>query len=840
MKKILALASLILCCALHLSCSTAEVTPETTPELNLTTGELTFASNGGSQDIKFTTNVAWRATCLESWVKMKGSGTSSETSLTVTVDENTDYDERTATLTLIAESIKKEVKITQSAKSNLVVSQRSFTLDNKAQSIEVEVKYNVEYEVSIDESAKSWISLAGTKALAERTVKFDIAANQTLDDRTGTITISQKGGDLSCEISVVQGRTVNKFDETRIACSFGMLSDTHINQGNPQSCQDKLRSAFSQLKTQALKQDADGIDGICVAGDLIDYGGYLDSQLPIFKNIYEEAFNPTETPLVYTIGNHDPNSNYWWNSSVYSFANTMRIRFGSDYETADIETTMRDSYECRHCGVAGYHILAVTPNSVQPVSYPGEVIQWLDSTLQTITEADPDHYVILLTHPMIYDTVYGSKLGPDWLNGTCSDCWYTKALTPTLQKYPQVMTFGGHLHFPINDPCSIWQGDFTSFGCGSTRYMAIEDGKYEYMSSATVMRDCADVSSGLLLQFDESGNARITKMFFSQNTTFSDPWELEHPAANKTHLEKYSTATRKSANTAPTLSTLEVVKSGATYEAKFAKGADDDFVHHYVLTIKKDGNVVLTKNILSDYYRLADPSGMRATWEVSLGQLDLGDFEASLVAYDSWWAASEPLVTEFSTDGKRTWALNAKKFDQTTGAIEITESYAVPLTVKDYVGENGNNVLIKGLFYDAEVEGKVEKDGDKITQIGVYLSSERIYKADENRYCVLLPGCSKKGSYWANYDFLPKGDKAFSDTNYDWLWFTVDEAGTTAKYVYYNAGQDSPNGKFTYLGLSFGWATQAGEITSSNYEIIYQANYGTNNDKGMWFDLPSE
>ena len=824
----------VLCFALLLSSCT---TPTITPELSVTTTELSFGKDGGSQDVSFTTNVDWRAICLESWVKMKGSGTSSETKLAVTVDENTDYDDRTATLTIIADNIRKEVKITQSSNLGLIVSQRNFTLDNSAQTIEVEIKQNVEFEISID---ASWITLASTKALTTNTATFNIAENDGNDDRTGVITISQKGGNLSCEVTVKQGRSVNKFDENNIACSFGMISDTHINGSNSQNCEDKLRSTFSQLKSQALKHDSNGIDGICVAGDLIDYGAYLNSQLPVFKSIYEAAFDPTDVPLVYTIGNHDPNTSYWWNSAVYSFAKSMRSVLGSSYETTDKETTMRDSYECRHCVVAGYHILAVTPNSIKPVSYPDAVIQWLDKTLQTITDADPDHYVILLTHPMIYDTVYGSKLGPDWLNGTCGDQWYTKALTSTLQKYPQVMTFGGHLHFPINDPGSIWQGDFTSFGCGSTRYMAIEDGKYEDMSSATVMKDCADISSGLLLQFDASGNARITKMFFSQNSTFGEPWELEHPSANKSHLATYNTAARKSANTAPTLSSLDVQKSGATYKATFAKGSDDEFVHHYVLTIKKDGEVVMTKNILSDYYRHADPSSMKSSYEVSLGQLGYGDFEASLVAYDSWWAKSAPLVKEFSTDGKRTWALNAKMFDQTSGTKQTTESYTVALTVKDYNGENGNNVLIKGLFYDAEVEGKVEKDGDKITKVGVYLSSKRIYKANDTKYCVLLPGCSAKGSYWKDYNFLPKADKAFSDDNYDWLWFTVDGTGATAKYVYYNAGQTSPNGKFTYLGLSFGWATQSGEITSSDYEVIYQANYATDTNKGMWFDLPSE
>ncbi len=444
------------------------------------------------------------------------------------------------------------------------------------------------------------------------------------------------------------------FDAAKVVCSFGVLSDTHINGSNGQNCEDKLRNAFAQLKSQAAKDDADGLDGVLIAGDLIDYGAYLDSQLSTFKSIYEAAFNPEQTPLVYTIGNHDPNTSYWWNSAVYQFAKSMRSKFGSKYETTDIETTMRDKFECRHCVVNGYHVLAVTPNSVIPVAYPQEVITWLDNTLKTITESDPERYVILITHPMIYNTVYGSLLGPGWLYGSCQDQWSTAALTPTLEKYPQVMTFSGHLHFPINDPRSIWQGAFTSFGCGSTRYMAIEDGRYENMSSTTVMKDAADVSSGLLIQFDESGNARVTKMFFSQNTTFDYPWELKHPTSDKSHLVTYNHTERKAQNTAPTLSSLDVslVDAGTsqkTVYAKFAAGEDDEFVHHYVLTIRKGSADIITKRILADFYKHQWFDDMTGSYIQLMGNLESGNYTLVLQAYDSWDACAE-LTKDFTVN----------------------------------------------------------------------------------------------------------------------------------------------------------------------------------------------
>ena len=112
---------------------------------------------------------------------------------------------------------------------------------------------------------------------------------------------------------------------------------------------------------------------------------------------------------------------------------------------------------------------------------------WLDETLAEITEENPDQFVFVLTHPMIEGTVYGSDLGTYWA---------TSDITDILSKYPQVVTFGGHLHFPLNDPRSIMQTTFTSLGCGSVRYMAIENGGYEDMASATTMNDKDEFSQG--------------------------------------------------------------------------------------------------------------------------------------------------------------------------------------------------------------------------------------------------------------------------------------------------------------------------------------------------------
>lgn len=373
-----------------------------------------------------------------------------------------------------------------------------------------------------------------------------------------------------------------------------------------------------------------------------------------FKALYEDVFKPTEVPMIYTIGNHDMNPKYDWTPSTVAQSVAMANTFGDEYFKTDIDNTMRNNYEARHCVIGGYHILAVTPNGDQPITYSPNVITWLDQQLDAITKTDPNRYVIVLTHPMIYNTIYGSLLGEDggvWTS-TLPNYWATRVLTGVLEKYPQVVSFHGHLHFPINDPRSLWQGKWTALGCGSTRYMAIEPAGWEGISNTpTVMNDANNFSQGYLVQFDVNGNMRVVKMDFFNNGTIGEPYVMQYPDAAGANLAKYNNVTRKAANQAPTMSTIDVkdVKEAETASVTFAAGKDDEFVHHYIVTLFKAGNVVATKKILADFYLHPKTSEMKSSWTVDFGTLsESGQYTVTVVAVDSWDAESAPVSATFN------------------------------------------------------------------------------------------------------------------------------------------------------------------------------------------------
>ena len=444
--------------------------------------------------------------------------------------------------------------------------------------------------------------------------------------------------------------------EDRMVLSLAVVSDVHINTGVPMTS-EKWTSALNQLVAKASENDPDGLDGVLVAGDMIDYPS--EAFLGEFKRVYESVLDPEKVPLVYTVGNHDV-PKYRWDSTMVQDAAYIRKLLGDNYFLKDVDKASGEGLECRHCVIGGYDVIAVTPDGTSPVVYSPEALEWLDSTLSEITSKRPDRYVLLITHPMLYDTVYGSLLGEAegiW-KSSLPGYWASRELPGILSKYPQVVAFGGHLHFPLNDPRSVWQGSFTALGCGSVRYMALEAGKYEYMAGQTTMKDKDEFSQGNLVQFDKKGNMRILRMDFYNGSVIGEPLVMRRPTRNGKHLGKYSFDARREKNDPPSLSSMDVTfapaadSSGRSLSVSFASGADDEFVHHYEVSLNKGGAVVATKKILADFYKYPTPAAMKPSWTVTFSTEDLaeapekGSCTVMLKAFDSWDAASEPLVKD--------------------------------------------------------------------------------------------------------------------------------------------------------------------------------------------------
>ena len=166
--------------------------------------EISISNIRSSEIISFTANMDWTAKSSASWCTVSPtSGNISSTKVNVTIDANDTYNDRTCTVTIVAGTLSKTVTINQGPASGLLVSPLKFDQPNDASVIEVTVQHNVEFDVSTSEE---WITWDKTRALVSDKLYFNIAKNESYDNRNGSIEIKQKNGTLSTTIKVFQSQ----------------------------------------------------------------------------------------------------------------------------------------------------------------------------------------------------------------------------------------------------------------------------------------------------------------------------------------------------------------------------------------------------------------------------------------------------------------------------------------------------------------------------------------------------------------------------------------------------------------------------------------------------------
>ncbi len=445
------------------------------------------------------------------------------------------------------------------------------------------------------------------------------------------------------------------FDEQNIILSFGAVSDIHIgNSGCGRDC-SYFQKALKQL-AEAAQESGHPLDAVIGVGDMTDHYGDNDEkklgEIASLKESYEAILNPETVPFVYVMGNHDHGVKPDGSRIGFSLQTFLE-------KTGNIPAYTQYDLPCddfnngsRHAKIGSYHFLFVEPLTYaceiaddSGVKFALETLTWLDKTLESITAKEPEKYIFIMSHAMIYGTAYGSELV------TRGTYWYTKNIIPVLEKYPQAVVFGGHLHFPLNDPRSIMQTKFTALGCGSVNYMAIENGGYEHMLSPCITEDRLEFSQGLLCQLDTAGNLRMTRMDFRHNTTIGTPWTLPCPSADGSHLQIYS-KDRAAQNTAPVLSDIHIsfgekTEEGTEIFLHFHAACDDEFAHHYIIEVLQNGEILKTMKILSDFYLHGNPANMKNSFTEPLGSYSSGTYHITLQAVDSWNAVSQKVTANF-------------------------------------------------------------------------------------------------------------------------------------------------------------------------------------------------
>ncbi|PEE43773.1 LamG-like jellyroll fold domain-containing protein [Bacillus pseudomycoides] len=390
---------------------------------------------------------------------------------------------------------------------------------------------------------------------------------------------------------------------------FPVVSDVHIkNSGTDDTF--RWKRAIEQFNTLAPKQDA-----FVIVGDFTDSGS--NQQYDRFMQVYNQYANK-DAVRMNSLGNHD----YWNGLSA------------GDAQKRFLEKTGMESIYY-HRVVKGYHFLVMSPeDGTTHGYYSDKQINWLKEEIAKAKADDPEKPIFVFLHQHIKETVYGSH---EW--GTKDSA----KINEVLKDYPQAITFSGHSHYPLDDPRSIHQKDFTSVGTSSVSYMEVEGGKVQ----GNIPPGASDLSQGLLVEVDDK-EVTINRRDFHTNSWTGEPWKVQLPAKKESfkHVENRDKE-KPSFEQNAKLKVSNVTESSVT--ATFPQAVDNLLVHSYRLQArdKETGEIKNKLLAFSEFYR--DPVPKELTF--TLGGLDSGKtYTLEAVAIDSFENESEqPLQAEVTT-----------------------------------------------------------------------------------------------------------------------------------------------------------------------------------------------
>ena len=163
------------------------------PILKVSPESLSFSQDGGSQTVKVTANYPWTASATGVGISVSPGSGEGDATVTITAAAASSTSETSGSVTFRSEGLTATVDVKQEAKSAIIIGDTA-KIPFEGGTFRVDIQYNTEYTVEIEKSAQSWIAFNGTRALSSGKLEFTFAANNSLDPRTGVVTIKDKSG----------------------------------------------------------------------------------------------------------------------------------------------------------------------------------------------------------------------------------------------------------------------------------------------------------------------------------------------------------------------------------------------------------------------------------------------------------------------------------------------------------------------------------------------------------------------------------------------------------------------------------------------------------------------
>ena len=350
---------------------------------------------------------------------------------------------------------------------------------------------------------------------------------------------------------------------------FAVCSDAHIQKPGDLRCQRMEQVINFGYKTAQEDPFYKALDGVMVVGDLTDNG--TEEQFHAFFDTVRGAFKGETKLLAIVARNHD--------------GYTLKKAAVPLYEK------LSGSNSDSHVVINGYHFIGISTSRYKNERYGKYQKKWLREQLAEAAADCPEKPIFVYHHEHVFSTVYGSY---DY------EGWGVPHFRSIMNKYPQIVHFSGHSHYPLNDPRSVWQKQFTAIGTGGLAYEEVTVGRDRTLHP----EGFAQAAQGWIVEADANNRLRLRGFDVA-----TGEWLCEYVMDDVVNPKNfaYTPAQQRSRSSAPKFpegSALTAVKNedGYTVTAPAAVSTDGNIVFLYRLYVEDGkGKILHSEYVVNDY-----------------------------------------------------------------------------------------------------------------------------------------------------------------------------------------------------------------------------------------------
>ncbi len=384
---------------------------------------------------------------------------------------------------------------------------------------------------------------------------------------------------------------------------FAVCSDAHIEaigSAGYRRLKKAVDLSFAFAENNSVYKE---LDAFLIAGDITDKG--RKEEFDAFKTIYDYATGKGTRMLCVVAKGHDSISMGKKSLAYYNSLTDQQTDF--------------------HVIINGYHFIGLSTCKLPGIYYTPMQRNWLIKELDKAVADTPDKPVFLMHHEHVRYTVYGSG---------DIDGWGHDFFTPILKKYPNTVDFSGHSHYPLNDPRSLWQNEYTAVGTGSLKYTELTvDGERKIHPE-----NRSDCGTFWIVEIDKDSNLRLIGIDCEAEEVLCE-YFLKNPA-DKTNRE-YTEEKQRLRSKPPVFSdNAEITIKDGYVEYPKAESTDGMPVFIYRVSVyDKDGNEIAKGKTLESYYLYKTEDRLKT----HIGTLQKGEYKVSIRAETAYGVQSEPI-----------------------------------------------------------------------------------------------------------------------------------------------------------------------------------------------------